>query len=181
MPIDQHSEVDHVYYSVPYPRLQQNVAVRSTLTTVEILARGERVASHPRHWRQGTYVTVPEHRPPPHRHYLEWTPERLANWGAEWGPDVKRWVEELGRRRPHPEQADRAGLGLFRLARQYPERINRVCANAWDLGMGEYRHLKTWLQTTPAEAAPSAPLPEHRNIRGAADYQPNPTEDSPLC
>src|SRR5205823_11970407 len=46
--IDYHVEFDRHYYSVPYTLTGQLVDVRSTLTTVEIFHRGDRVASHPR-------------------------------------------------------------------------------------------------------------------------------------
>ena len=46
--IDYPIEFERHYYSVPYVLTGQKVEIRSTLTTLEIFHRGERVASHPR-------------------------------------------------------------------------------------------------------------------------------------
>jgi transposase len=46
--IDYHVEIDRHYYSVPYQLKGQVVTARITATTVEILFKGKRVASHAR-------------------------------------------------------------------------------------------------------------------------------------
>ena len=45
--IDYHIELDGHYYSVPYQLVKEQVELRMTLSTVEILFKGRRVASHP--------------------------------------------------------------------------------------------------------------------------------------
>jgi hypothetical protein len=44
--IDYHVSFDSNLYSVPYNRVHELVEIRSTPTTVEILYKGTRVASH---------------------------------------------------------------------------------------------------------------------------------------
>ena len=46
--IDYHVEFDKHYYSVPYTLIHEEVDIRATQSTVEILFKNERVASHPR-------------------------------------------------------------------------------------------------------------------------------------
>ncbi|MEW6439287.1 MAG: IS21 family transposase, partial [Pseudomonadota bacterium] len=138
--IDYHIEVDANYYSVPYQLIRRQVDVRLTSTTVEVLYKGKRVASHGRLYDKGRYSTVFEHRPPAHQKYLQWTPERLINWANTIGPDTAQMVQTIMRRRPVPEQGFRSCLGLFRLGKRYsPERLEAACARALALGAYSYK------------------------------------------
>ena len=46
--IDYHIAFDPNFYSVPYTLVHERVEIRSTLTTIEIFHKGQRVASHVR-------------------------------------------------------------------------------------------------------------------------------------
>ena len=59
--IDYHVEFEHHYYSVPHQLVRQEVELRITRSTLEVLAHGRRVASHPRHPLKGGYSTTDEH------------------------------------------------------------------------------------------------------------------------
>jgi len=68
--IDYYVELKGHYYSVPYQLVRQEVELRYTSTTVEILHRGRRIASHrrpacalhaDRDDRQGRHTTCKEH------------------------------------------------------------------------------------------------------------------------
>ena len=59
--IDYHIEVEKAYYSVPYQLVREQVDVRLTANTVEVLHKGRRVASHPRARRKGYCSTNPDH------------------------------------------------------------------------------------------------------------------------
>jgi transposase len=67
----------------------------------------------------GGFSTPAQHRPTQHRHYLEWTPQRLVDWtvkiGLSYGAAVARILES----RRSPEQGCRACLGRVLLARRY--------------------------------------------------------------
>lgn len=115
--IDYHVQVDRHLYSVPYQLIHELVEARSTTTTVEIYFKDRRVASHTRR-ADGRPSTTPEHMPRAHRAHAEWTPSRLIRWAEQTGPATGRFVAELLRRRPHPEQGYRACLGLMRLGRR---------------------------------------------------------------
>jgi transposase len=75
--IDYHVDVDHHYYSVPHSFARAEVEVRLTVRTVEIFARGERIATHVRSSGNHGHSTVPEHMPSSHRRYADWTIDRI--------------------------------------------------------------------------------------------------------
>jgi transposase len=76
--IDYHVEFEHHYYSVPHQLVRQEVELRITRSTLEVLAHGRRVASHPRHPRKGGYSTTDDHMPAAHR-------ASLLSWAAARG------------------------------------------------------------------------------------------------
>ena len=59
--IDQHIEFDGHRYSVPQALVGLVLKVRVTQRSVEILYRGQLVASHMRCAHKGGFTTVPEH------------------------------------------------------------------------------------------------------------------------
>jgi len=129
--IDYHIVFDTNYYSVPYNLVQELVEVRSTLTTVELFHKGQRVASHLRARGHGHTVTVAEHRPRSHREHLEWTPSRMVHWAESIGPHTARLFERILADKPHPEMGYRSCLGIIRLAGQYsPARMEAAAERA---------------------------------------------------
>jgi len=175
--IDYHVELDGHYYSVPHALVGQQVELRSTRSTVEVLARGRRVASHPRGSRPGGYSTLAEHMPAAHRAHAQWSPGRLIRWASSVGPATGKLVERLLMEKQHPGQGYRSCLGLMRLARAVGhERLEAACTRALAIGAHRYRSVASILQKglDRQPAAPSAaaelPLPEHANVRGPGYY-----------
>lgn len=171
--IDYHIAFDRNFYSVPYNLVQEVVEVRSTPMTVEILHKGQRVASHLRSRGHGQTVTNAEHRPKSHQAHLEWTPSRLVNWAQSIGPNTARLFERILEEKPHPEMGYRACLGLMRLAREYsPERMEAVAQRALLTGACRYQNVKSMLKNS-LDALPvvtdgaSAPPSTHAYIRGS--------------
>ncbi len=97
---DYHVEVDGHFYSVPYQLARQELEVRVMAQTIECLHRGKRVACHVRSFVKGASTTVPEHRPRAHRHYAEWTPQKLVQWARQTGPATAEVVSEILVSRP---------------------------------------------------------------------------------
>ncbi len=184
MNIDYHVEVERHWYSVPYTLLRQQVEVRLTRSTVEILHKGTRVASHLRSFQPGRHTTVLEHMPRHHREYVQWSPERLVRWAQQTGPAAAQVVEQILASRAHPVQGYRACLGVLRLGKEHgPERLEAACTRALALGAAalNYQSLKSILthgleqQPLPAAAASPPPI-QHPHIRGAHYYaQEEPT------
>lgn len=175
--IDYHVAFDANFYSVPYSQVHEVVEVRSTPTTVEILHKGSRVASHLRSRERNKAVTIHEHRPKSHREHLEWSPSRMVRWAETIGPHTARLFERIMASQPHPESGYRGCLGIIRLAGKYsPQRVEAASQRALLTGACRYKNiesiLKTSLDQVPLEnAPPPASTPPHDNIRGAEYFE----------
>jgi transposase len=175
--IDYHVSVERHAYSVPYTLVRQQVDVRLTATTVEILHRGRRVAAHLRSRVGGRFTTDPTHRPKAHQRHVEWTPSRVIAWGTSLGPTIGQLAQQLLDSFPHPEQGYRACLGLFSLGKRYgPERLEAACARALHAGTPRYRSVKSILiagldrlSSEDAQITLTLP-PAHEHVRGPAYY-----------
>ncbi len=151
--IDYHVEVERHRYSVPHALVGQTLEARVTATAVEILHRGQRVASHLRNSRQGGFTTVAAHMSAAHRAHMEWTPQRLIHWGESIGPACAEVVTRLMAENKHPEHGYRSCLGLLSLAKRYgKQRLEAACIRALQIGACQYRHVHDILkkQTRPS-------------------------------
>lgn len=149
---------------------------RVTARTVELLHRGQRVASHLRCAHKGGFTTVAEHLSAAHRAHLEWTPERLIHWGTSIGVTTGRTVARLLETRRHPEHGYRACLGLLSLAKRYGKpRLEAACVVALELGTAKYSHVCDILANGRDQVAPVTSTewtsPEHAHVRGPGYYQ----------
>lgn len=175
--IDYHVEVHKRYYSVPYALIGQVLDIRITAGTVEVLHRGQRVASHPRlvHERE-RYRTLSEHMPKAHRAHRDWSPERFLRWARDIGPCSAEVVQRQLTDRPHPEHGYRACLGLLRLSKQYtPARLEAACERALAVRTVNYRSVASILkngldQQPPLAGEEQQELPLHANVRGSGYY-----------
>jgi transposase len=178
-------EVDGHYYSVPYSLVKQQLEVRLSAQVVELFQKGTRVASHQRSPHKGRHSTVATHMPKAHRHYAEWTPQRLILWAAKTGEATAQVVETILASRPHPQQGFRACLGIMRLGKRYgDDRLEAACQRAMRLGACSYKSIESILkhdldrQPLPGQPA-AAPVITHHNIRGAQYYHP--TQGESVC
>lgn len=171
---DYHVEYQHHYYSVPFTYIRKALEVRATAATVEVLCRGERIASHTRSYQKGGFTTVPAHRPQAHQKYLEWTPERILAWAQKSGEAVHSLAQAIMGRREFAEQAYRSCLGIIRLAKRFSaERLNAACARALAYRILTYRGVKNILLKNLDQQEPEKITHSprgHENIRGAAYY-----------
>ena len=142
---------------------------------MELLARGARVASHVRSHRRGEFSTVTEHMPAAHRAHLEWTPQRLIDWGCRMGLATGELIRRLLERYKHPEHGYRACLGLLGLAKRFGSaRLEAACQIALSLGVCQYRHVREILVNNRDRVDPSISewtSPSHANVRGPGYYQ----------
>ena len=175
--IDYHVEVDGHYYSVPYQLVKEQVEVRMTSTTIEVLFKHRRVASHQRSPQKGRHTTLDEHMPKSHRAYLEWSPSRIIRWAGQTGPNTEALVTRIMETKKHPEQGFRACLGIIRLARRFsPNRLEAACARALQLGACNYKSVESILKSgfdreNPLlDPIPPKPPLQHANIRGKIYY-----------
>lgn len=175
--INYHVEFESHAYSVPHAWVRQEVELRVTLNTVEVLARGKRVASHPRSVLKGEATTVLDHMPSAHRAHAEWSPEKLMVWASALGLATGELVKRLLQEKRHPEQGYRSCLGLMRLARTVGDaRLEAACARTLSIGAHSFRSVDSILKkgldrqpVTPA-AQEDSPSLEHANLRGPTYY-----------
>jgi len=175
--IDYHVDFDRRLYSVHYTLISEAVEIRATVSTIEILHEGRRIASHVRSYGPpGTAVTCQAHRPKNHRDYGDWPPERVVGWASTIGPRTAEVAAAILAARPHPEQGYRSCLALIRTAKQYTtERIESACERALRIGSPTRRSVEMILRRN-LDQAPIPPIPEprpplaHDNVRGADYY-----------
>lgn len=174
--IDSHVEFEGHRYSVPNALVGQALEVRVTAHALEVLHRGERVASHMRCAHKGGCTTVIEHLPERHQHQAQWSPERLIAWGARIGVACAATVQKMLAGQPHPEHAYRACLGLLSLSQRHGEaRLEAACTLGLSLGTCKYTHIRDILlnrgDLLQASTPPEWTSPEHAHVRGAKYYQ----------
>ena len=170
--IDYHVDVDDHFYSVPYRFARAEVEVRLTARTIEVFARGERIAVHLRSSGNNKHTTIPDHMPSSHRRYADWTIDRIRKDAAGVGPATAALCDLILERRPHPEQGFRACLGILRLARPFGvDRLEAAATRAIEIGsVRSILDNKLDRHAAHQRAADSVPI-LHPNIRGARYYQ----------
>jgi transposase len=152
--------------------------VRYTATTVEVLHRGERVASHVCSHMKGHHTTVDIHMPAHHQHAGKWSPARLTQWAETFGPGTAALIQSVLGARRHPEQSYRTCLGILRLGKSYgDERLEAACRYALTLDSHSVRSVQSILKHRIDERQivhdPQHELnlpAEHDNLRGADYY-----------
>jgi hypothetical protein len=110
--IDYHVEFDGHYYSVPHALVRTTVELRVTASMVECFAANQRVACHALSHRKGAHTTAPEHMPASHRAHLEWTPQKLIDWGRRIGVSAAAVVTWQLEHRPQPIAALRLDIEI---------------------------------------------------------------------
>jgi transposase len=175
--IDYHVAFDHNFYSVPYQLIHERVDVRATHSTVELLFKSKRVASHRRLRGRAQYATDAGHMPRAHRAHAEWTPSRLISWAGKTGPATAYLVKHIMENRPHPEQGYRACLGIMRMEKIHgSERLEAACRRAGQLKSFSYTTVKNILASgmdrlpLDENTTEQRPAPQHENVRGAEYY-----------
>jgi transposase len=174
--IDYHIAIDKRFYSVPHNLIGRTLEVRLTATTVEVLHKGQRVASHARHGHS-RYTTETSHMPKAHQAHRDWSPGRFIQWAQSIGPCTAQVIAQQLTDRPHPEHGYRACLGLLKLSRGYGKpRLEAACARALAIHSASYRSVASILkqaldqQPLPGDQASQAELPLHTNVRGPGYY-----------
>lgn len=167
---------DKHYYSYPYRYRGEKLDLVYTSKTVRILRKNSEIAVHERKREGNPYSTVPEHMPPKHRWMKDaWTPEGITAHANRLNVFLGVYVSKMLESVAHPEQAYKMSMGLFRLAKEYPDRIEKACKRGMRIGAYTFRTIEQILETGAdgLEDEPELPLqtlPAHENIRGAEFY-----------
>lgn len=153
--VDYHIVIDRRHlYSVPHNLVHKDVDAFLTATSVQIVYRGERVASHPRLTGAKLFSTLDEHMPPAHSAMAKRTPDWVRAEAAKIGMATHEYVDRLLTGRDHIEQGVRSCLGILRLAGKYPkERMEAACQRALVAGVRSSRFVEDLLKA-------GRPMPE---------------------
>jgi transposase len=171
--VDYHVALDYNYYSVPYRLVHQSVDAFLTPSAVQIMHRGERVASHPRAHVRNHWETLPAHMPPEHTVAANQTPDYIRAEAAKVGVATAEYVERLLTSRDHIQQGVRSCLGVLRLARAYSaQRAEAACQRALCAGVLSSGYVEQLLKSSRPipEASAEESVGRHANIRGAGYY-----------
>lgn len=171
--VDYHIALERNFYSVPYTLVHKTVDAFMTPSAVQILHRGERVASHVRAVGRNHWVTAAVHLPPAHAAVANQTPDWVRAEAAKVGMATAAYVERLLTSRDHLQQGVRSCLGILRLAGKYPsERVEAVCRHALAAGAASSGFVEQLLKSS--RPVPDAPADEgvgsHANVRGSRYY-----------
>ena len=174
--LDYHVEVEDHYYSVPYRFAKDELEVRLTTRTVEVFRKGERIAAHIRNSGNRRHTTIPEHMPSSHRHFADWSIERIRREASAIGHCTGALCELILEERRHPEQGFRACLGIVRLVKSFGrERVEAACLRTLEIGARSYGSVRSILDNNldrqaAAKRAADGPAILHANIRGPRYY-----------
>ena len=175
--IDYHVELEGHRYSAPHALVGQSLEARVTRHGIELLLRGQRVAAHARSDRRGGFTTIEAHMPAAHRAHMQWTPQRLIEWGQHVGVACGELITRLLQTYKHPEHGYRSCLGLLSLSKRYGSaRLDAACERALALGTVRYSHVRDLLANNrdlldQADTESGWSSPEHANLRGPGYYQ----------
>lgn len=167
--------VDGCSYSVPFKLSRQQVELRITAATVEVLYRGQRVASHAR--SVGTAPVIdPQHMEVAHRHFGLWEASHALEWAQQTGEAVHAFLEKLLVTMRTREHGYRASNGLKKLASDFGnDRLNAACQRAIGIGAHSLASVRSILrngldQQPVAENEVLEASFKHPNVRGSGYY-----------
>jgi transposase len=173
--VDYHVALFDHFYSVPYTLVHEEVEARVTATTVEVLHKNRRVASHARSYTRFRFTTDPGHMPEAHQKHFAGGDAVIA-WGASVGPMTEAMVRRLLDANPVREQGWRSAKGLQRLVKKYGEsRVEAACAHALHFGARSYKPVERLLalgrEQLELPGTRETPTPgTHENVRGPGYY-----------
>ncbi len=169
---------DKNYYSVPYRFIGKKVEVSYDYQSVYVSYKNERIASHSRSYKGGTYTTISEHLSSTHQFYQSWSPEYFARLARPHGKAVEAYVKALIQSKAYPEVAYKQCLGILSLSKKFDKsRLNNACNRG--LGLSRYGYhiihnilLNKMDLADQDQSAQEEPIIQaHANIRGAVYYQ----------
>lgn len=164
------------YYSVPYRFIGNEVEVQHTIDTVEIYYKKERIATHAKNYRAGSYSTIEDHLSSTHRYYQSWSREFFVKMAAAIGTHTATYIGKLIDQQPYPEIGFKRSQGIISLKHTYPlERIEAACRKALAYDHCSYRIIETILKNHADKETEYAPLAHqikpHDNLRNAVNFK----------
>lgn len=173
---DYHIELDdRHFYSVPNNLVRQEVDIRYSANTVEVLHRNRRVAIHPRSYGPGK-TTNAEHMDPNHRYMLTWDANTELDWALSIGSNVHAFLQVLFAQAGRKDLSMRAANSLKSIAKEFgTQRLELACERGLKIGAIKISSIRSILNTnldqhpTPSPTELEADF-DHINIRGPGYY-----------
>jgi len=172
-----HLEYDGFHYSVPYTLHKEDVVLRATSTSIEVLDKDRiRVASHARRYiaAQGRYVTNMEHMPPNHKfihQQRQFDGKRYRNWAKKIGGNTYFVIDNILNAGAVEEQGFKSCMAILQFSKKhgyFP--LELACKQARESGFCTYSAVKSALMRNTTKAPITKATPNHENIRGSGYY-----------
>jgi len=167
---------DEHQYSVPHYLAGEEMFIRCTQTTIEVIYQNMRIASHQRSYVQGGKTILPEHMPKSHRQFAEWTPEKVKEEAEKIGKHTKKLINNIIANCEHIYKGVRVSSGIIRLKKSYgTARLESACKRALAINGCSYKSVESILKTGLDQVEPTSTEQSqvtnqpHENIRGG-DY-----------
>lgn len=175
--IDYHVKIDNHHYSVPYQMRGNEFEYRMTDKAVELIFKGNSLATHRRSYEAEGKSTLDAHRPPAHQAVQGWNEEDACSWAATVGRSTEALLRIKVAQVHGMNMGYRITQSMKSLSKAHgPERLEEACAYALAnsiSGMPELRAIldkrldKLLSQDSPDVSSPNL---KHENIRGAHYY-----------
>jgi len=178
VPDNYHVEYDGFYYSVPFAMHKQQVTLRVSSETIEVInTNRERVALHQRRFVGSRYVTLRNHMPKNHQHQHDmerFDGSKYRNWAKNIGENTAFVINTMLTAQHVEETAYRSCMGALQMGSKYGnDRLETACGKARAMNSCTYTTIKNILKNaqdkTPAPSV-AKPTPPHENIRGPASF-----------
>ena len=179
VPDNYHVEYDGFYYSVPFTMHKQQVTLRVSSDTLEIINENrERVALHIRRFTGSRYVTTRSHMPKNHQHQRDielFNGPRYRSWAENIGTDTAFVINAMLTAQHIEETAYRSCMGVLQMGSKYGnDRLEAACGKARAINSCTYTTIKNILKNaqdkTPVPSQ-AKPTPLHENLRGSASFE----------
>ncbi|MGE4319547.1 MAG: IS21 family transposase [Deferribacterales bacterium] len=175
---DYHVGYESNHYSVPHQIAKEEVELRVTSNTIEILFKGRRVASHALSDKTGDRLTQKEHMPAAHNGYVNWEPMNDLEFAKTIGANTYKFLKYVFEKSRNHDAKYRQSITFKRLIKSYDyEVIEDAAQTALGLDLchtvGALDKLiksKAYAVATEDEELIEANF-EHENIRGASYYK----------
>jgi transposase len=168
-------DVDGCLYSAPSSLCREEIDVRLTTATVEIVHRGRRIGSHLR--STGTTPIIdPQHQTANHRYFGTWEPGVELKWAAAVGPHACTFLAKLLAQTKIKEVGVRTAGAMKNLKKEFgAERLEAACARAIEIEAASMSSVRSILRTRmDQQVRPESGIQEaafeHSNVRGSDYY-----------
>ncbi|WP_284079306.1 IS21 family transposase [Herbaspirillum aquaticum] len=169
--------VDGRRYSVPYELRGEEFESCLTQSSLQLFHKGRSIVRHDRSYTPDDIVILPQHRPPSHSAFSDWSPEDVLRWAAEIGPSVLEQASKMLENVVDRTLGYRRSQMLKSMVKEFGnDVVERACSYALKFGILDTRMLREIinkkLYTLDVSNSPTASIPDinHENIRGSTYY-----------